>query len=86
MATGENGTLIDDVGVIANTECFTNVVVGNQYTDTSFFQKADDSLDLDDGDRIDAGKRFIQQNKAGIGCQCTGDFDAPAFTARERER
>lgn len=40
MTTGENGTLVDDVGMIANTECFTNVVVGNQYTDASFLSES----------------------------------------------
>lgn len=86
MTTGENGTLVDDVGMIANTECFTNVVVGNSTPmPLSFRKRTIRWISMTAIGSIPA-KGSSKQNEAGIGCQCAGDFDAPAFTARERER
>jgi len=39
-------------------------VICNQHPDAAFLQKTDDFLDIEDGDRVDAGKRLVQQDKA----------------------
>ena len=84
-AAGQHRALVDDVGAVANAQGFPHVVIGDQDADAAFLQEADDALDFDHGDRIDAGKWFIQQDEARIGRQCAGDFDPTAFTAGERQ-
>src|SRR3546814_14348684 len=48
------------------------------------FQKLHDALDFDDGNGVDAGKGFVQQDKARVRCQSPGDFHPSALTARQR--
>ena len=45
----------------------------------------DDVLNVDHRYRVDPGKGFIQQDEVRIGCQRTGNFHAPAFTARQAD-
>ena len=80
-AVGEHRALADDAGVVANAQGFAHVVVGDQHANAARFQKADDALDLDHGNRVDAGKGLVQQNKARVRGQGAGNFHAPALTA-----
>ena len=61
-------------------------MVGNQYADAARFEEADDFLDVDDGNRVDARKRFVQQDEAGLHGQHAGDFHPPPFAAGQRRR
>ena len=56
----QHRALIDDVGVVADTQSFANVMVGDQYADPSLLQAADNLLDIQDRNRVYSGKRFIQ--------------------------
>ncbi|MNV84546.1 hypothetical protein D3C71_1784260 [compost metagenome] len=55
-------------------------MVSDEHTEAAVAQMLDNTLDVDNGDWIDARKRFIQQDKFRICCQGTGYFDAAAFT------
>ena len=81
----EHFAFVDDVGVIANAQCFTNVVVGDQHTDAAVFQKTHDALNFDHGDRVDAGKRFVKKNEARVSRQGSGDFRTTSLAARKRQ-
>ncbi len=82
-AGSKHGPFADDVGVIGNAQGFAHVVVGDEYADAALFEEADDLLDLQNGNRVDAGERFIEQDEAWFGSQCAGDFYAAAFTTGE---
>ena len=84
-ALSEHFAFVDDVGVVANAQRFSYVVVGNQNTDAAVLEEANDALNLNHGDWVDTCKRFVEQNEARIGCQCTCDFRAATFAARKRE-
>jgi hypothetical protein len=43
-ARSQYGAFADDVSVIGNAEGLTNVMVGDEYADTAFFEEADDLL------------------------------------------
>src|SRR4029077_8372882 len=43
-------------------------------------QTADDLLQIEHGNGIDPGKRFVQQNECGIDAQAAGDLHAPALS------
>ena len=49
-------------------------------------QEADDALDLDHRDRVDAGKRLVQQDEARLRGQRARDLHAPPLAARQRRR
>ena len=66
LARGQHAALVDDGRPIANAQGFSHIVVGDQHTNASGFEKRDDALNLDHGDRINARKRLVKQNKLGI--------------------
>ena len=82
LAGGENGAVADDVGSVADAEGFAYVVVGNEYADAARFEEVDDFLDVDDGDGVNAGEGFVQEDEARLHGEYAGDFDASAFAAR----
>ena len=62
---GQYHAFVDDVGAVADAQRFADVVVGDEHADAPVLQQVDDALDLDDGDGVDAGKEFIQQDETG---------------------
>lgn len=81
LAGGEDGAVADDVGSVADAEGFAYVVVGNEYADATRFEEVDDFLDVNDGDGVNAGEGFVQEDEAGLHGEYAGDFDASAFAA-----
>ena len=61
-------------------------MVGDQHANAARLQKTDDALDLNDGNRVDAGKRFVQQYKTGLRGQGAGNLDAAALAAGQCRR
>ena len=59
-------------------------MVGDQHADAALFEETDDLLNVEYGDRVDAGKRLVEQDKARIGRQGAGDFDTPPLAAGKR--
>src|SRR5690606_27599111 len=47
-------------------------------------QEADDALDLDDGDRVDAGEGFVEQDESRRPRERARDLDAATLAARQR--
>ena len=81
LAGSEDGAVADDVGSVADAEGFAYVVVGNEYADAARFEEVDDFLDVDDGNGVDAGEGFVQEDEARLHGEYAGDFDASAFAA-----
>src|SRR5471032_1601178 len=81
---GQHPAFADDVRAVADAQRLANVVVGDQHADAARLQEADDALDLDDGDWVDAGERLVEQDEARLRGERAGDLDAPAFAARQR--
>ena len=52
--------------------------------DAAILQRDDHFLDALDGDRIDAGERFVHQEKLRLSHESARDFESPAFSARQR--
>ena len=83
LAAGQHVPLADDAGAVADTQRLAHIVIGDEYADAAVAQEGDDGLDVDDGDRVDAGEGLVEQHEARLGGQRTGDLDAPAFATRE---
>lgn len=86
LALGKDAAVADDISVVANTQGFANIVVGDQNTDASFLQEMHDALNFNHRNRVDTGKRFVEQNKTRTSGQGAGDFSATAFPAGNRRR
>ena len=54
-------------------------MVGDQHTNAACLEEADDALDLDHGDGVNARKGLVQQDKARLGGEGAGDLDAAAL-------
>src|SRR5258705_10221000 len=64
FAESEHQSVVDDVGVVANSQRFPHVVVRDEDADAAFLEKADDFLNVEYRDRIDAREGFIEQYEA----------------------
>ena len=79
IALGQYRAVADDVGAVTNTERFTHIVVGDQHADTALGQKLDDALNVNHGNRVNAGEGLVKQYETRVGRQRTGDFHTAAF-------
>ena len=61
-------------------------MVGDQDADAARLEEADDLLDVDHGDRIDAGKRLVQQDETRARRERARDLDAAALASGQRKR
>src|SRR5881296_3635686 len=86
FAEGEHQSVVDDVGVVANPQRFPHVMVRDEDADAAFLEKADDFLNVEYRDRVDAREGFIEQYEARARRERPGDLDAAALAAREGER
>src|SRR5882762_10310636 len=86
FAGGQHRAVVDDVGTIADPQSLADVVVGDQDADFPILEEADDFLDIEHGDRVHAGERFVQQNEPRLRGESTGDLDAAALASRQADR
>ena len=76
---------MQDIGAIHQFQRFTHIVIGNQNPDTTGFKVGYKLPDITNGNGINAGKGFIQQQIFGVGRQTAGNFHPPPLTARQRQ-
>src|SRR5687768_17881755 len=74
---------MDDISPVCDLQGFTHAVVGDEHPKAALFQLTDQLLKLLDHDRIDAGKRLVQQEKGRGGRQGTRDLDTAPFAPGE---
>src|SRR5580658_3393313 len=63
---GDHGTLVDDVSAATDPERLADIMVSDQHPDTALGEFADDALDIQHRERIDAGKGLIEQHEPGL--------------------
>src|SRR5262249_18516898 len=83
---GEHESFVNYVRVVADSQRFPHVVVRDEDSDSPFLEKADDLLYVEDGDRVHAGERLVQQYEAGARRERARDLDAAALAARQGDR
>lgn len=81
---GNQMALAHYVGALTHRQRFTNVVVRDQYAKPAVAQVFNDTFDIDNGDGVNARKRFIQQDKFRVCCQRARNLNAAAFTTGQR--
>ena len=79
----QHGALVDDIGPAANPERFPDVMVRDQHADAAVGEVPGDALDVVHRERVDAGKRLVEQDEGRIGRERARDLDAAAFAARQ---
>ena len=84
-AGGDHPSGIQYIGMMADTQHFADIVIGDQNANIAITEVFDNILDIDYRNRVHAGKRFVQQDKTRVGCQRAGDFNSSAFTTREAD-
>ena len=68
VGAGKNQASVgNDVGAIHNGKRRLRVVVGQEDAEAAFLEHVDQVLDVLDGDRVDAGERFVEQEEARVG-------------------
>src|SRR5690606_25632679 len=74
-------SVVQDIGIAADSKCLPNIVIGYQYSNSALAQVPDDPLYVEHRYRVDAGKRLVEQNELGFGREGARDFHAPALTS-----
>src|SRR5262245_823649 len=74
----ENHSVMDDICPICNPESFPHVVIGHQDADAPVLEVKDDLLDFGDRDRVDAGKRLVEEHEFWLVDERAGNLHAPA--------
>src|SRR5207302_10986012 len=86
MPRGEHRAFVDDVGAVADAEGLAHVMIGDQHADRAFLEEPDDALNVEHGDRVDAGERLVEQDEGRLGGEGARDLEAAALAARKRDR
>src|SRR5688572_3639529 len=85
MARGQHCALVDDIRAIADAERFTNVMIGYEHADAALLEEPNDALDVEHGDRVDAGKGLIQQDEGRSRAERARDLQPPSLSSRQRD-
>src|SRR5690606_14604491 len=80
-AFGDDMAVVDDVGLVADIQGLTHVMVGDEHADALVLEVLDDLLDIVHRDRVDPGEGLVQQNELRIGSQGPSNLRAAALTA-----
>ena len=73
--------LANNVGMLADIQSFTDIMIGNQNPNTAVPKVANNLFDIGNRDRIDSSKGLVEQNKLWIRRQCAGNFNSSSLTA-----
>lgn len=79
-AFGDDFAVAQNVGVSAYSQGFAYIVIGNQHADIALDQMPDNFLYLNDRNRVNPGKGFVEQDEIGLRGQSAGNLDAPPLT------
>ena len=79
----EHFSLADQIAFVDDREDLPGVVVGDEDADAFFRQEANEGFYVLDGDWVDIGKRFVEEEQGGVGRKGTGDFEPPSLSAGE---
>jgi hypothetical protein len=60
---------MQDIGPIDDLQRVAHIMVGNEDADAAILEVRDEVADVADRDRIDPGKRLIEQNEVRLGRQ-----------------
>src|SRR5262249_16275906 len=83
-ASAEDPAFIDDVGTIGDRERFPHIVVGNQDADATAFQIEDYLLQIENGNRVDTRKWFLDQHDLWCNAERACDLTSASLTTRKR--
>ena len=75
----EDLSFVDDVGTVCDRESLADIVVRDEHADTARFEVEDDLLQVEDGNRIDAGKGFVEQDEGRLDAETARDLHASAL-------
>ena len=75
--------LKQQVGPVGDAQRLRGIVVSDQDADVLALEAIHDALDILNGNGIDAGKRFIEHDKARIDGQATGDLGTAPLATRQ---
>src|SRR5262245_26384401 len=72
---------VNDVGAVSKPQRLTHIMIGDQHPDPAISQMPHERLDVSDRDRVDAGKRFVEQHVTRPGRQRPRDFHTSTLAA-----
>tara|TARA_A100000171_G_scaffold43757_1_gene46020 strand:- start:1536 stop:2291 length:756 start_codon:yes stop_codon:yes gene_type:complete len=78
---GEDAAVGEDVGAITDAEGLLDIVVGDEDGDAALGELSDFFLEVFDGDGVDAGEWFVEEDELWVGDEGAGDLEFAAFAA-----
>ena len=75
--------VVDDVSPIGNLQGLSGIVIGDENSDSTIRQPADQFSDFQNRNRIDSRKGLVEQHEIRVEGQTAGDFGSPSFATGE---
>lgn len=76
----QNASFVQQVSPVRDSQCLVYIVIGDDHPDVFGLELGYNLLNIFHGNRVNSGKRFIQQNKFGVKRQSPGNFTTAAFS------
>src|SRR5690606_28946261 len=76
-------SVVQDIGIAADSKCLPNIVIRYQYSNSALAQVPDDPLDVEHRDRIDARERLVEKDELRLGRERPRNLDPAPLAARE---
>jgi hypothetical protein len=77
----EHTPLIENIGPITDAQRFAHIVISDQYANALSPQLQDNPLNIYHRQRVNTGKRLVEEHERWGDHQCSGDLYPPAFSA-----
>ena len=82
-ALGDYAPFTHDIRSVAYVQGLAHIVVSYQNADIALAQVTDNPLDIDDGNRVDAGEGLVQKHESGFRGKRPGDFHPAPLAPRQ---
>ena len=72
---------MQNIGAVGNVQRFADIMVGNQNAEAAVLELRNQIADFGNGDRINTGQRFVEQDEVWLAGQSPGNFQSAPFAA-----
>jgi hypothetical protein len=83
VASGNDLSVDEDVVAVGDVEGGVYVVIGDQDSDALLGESVNDVLKFFDGDGVNSGERFVEEDEVGFSGHCAGNLDPAPFASGE---
>lgn len=66
-AREEDAPFLDEIGTVDDRKDFAGIVIGDEDADLLLLEEADERFEVGDGEGVDVGEGFVEEEERGLG-------------------